>query len=241
MDRKSTLIKLIDKAYETEQEFIKNLSEAQRLQPGSSDNWSAKDLIAHNAAWKQRHTENVMAIQQGREAKRVEDYDHENKNLYLEHKNKTWEEVLSYAESAQRKLTNLVSNLPTETLEKFGYFHWQEDRPLWRTIYGYGYSHPLVHLAEHYRNRGERLKAADLIKQLADAMQSLDASLVWQGGINYNLACYHALAGQLEEAIEELSKALQLNPEFKDWVNQDQDLEALRDHPKYLAMVKDVT
>jgi len=238
MDRKSILLNLINKAFEIEQDFVSHLSDEQRLQLSSNDNWSAKDLVAHNAAWKRRHSENVIAVQQGRPATRVEDYDLENEKLFQEHRGWTWEEVLVYAKSVQQKLVKLVSELPGETLEKFGYFHWQTERPLWRTIYGYGYSHPLVHLAEHYRNRGHLGSAADLIKQLVEAMQSLDPGSAWQGGIHYNLACYHALSSRLDEAVAELTQALQLNPEFKDWAEEDRDLEALHAHPDFLALLK---
>ena len=233
------LTELIKRAFQVEQEFVKNLTQAQRRQTGRADNWSAKDLVAHNAAWKQRHSENIRAVLRGEEATRVEDYDSENEKLFLAHREKTWEEVLADAAQVQQALLGLVQELPAQTLEKYGYFAWQTDRPLWRTIYGYGYSHPLVHLAEHHRNRGDRQAAAGMIKLLVDAMQSLQAEPFWQGGLNYNLACYHALSDRPEEAIAELSTALGLNPEFKAWARQDPDLESLRMHPGYLALVEE--
>lgn len=239
MDRQATLLNLIKKAYQSEQDFVRELSEEQRHQTGSPENWSAKDLVAHNAAWKQSHTNNVLAVQRGEKGTQVEDYDQENDSLFREHQDKSWEEVLQNAEEIQQKLTQLVSELAIETLEKYGYFHWQPERPLWRTIYGYGFSHPLVHLAEHFRNRGEKQQAATLIKQLVEAMQSLAAGTGadWQSGIHYNLACYHALSGDSDAGVKELSEALKLNPEFKEWVPQDRDLEDLRTHPDYPALL----
>src|SRR3990172_5409158 len=237
MERKAVLLNLINEAYEIEQDFVSYLSDEQKLQLGSGDNWSAKDLVAHNAAWKRRHSENVTAVQQGKPATRVEDYAIENEKLFEEHKDWSWEEVLAYAKTVQQKLVNLVSELPGETLEIIGSFPWQTERPLWRAIYVYGYSHPLVHLAEHYRNRGDLGPAADLIKQLVEAMQSLDPGSAWQGGVHYNLACYHALSGALDEAIAELTQAIQLNPEFKDWAKEDRDLEALHAHPDFPDLV----
>ncbi len=240
MDRKSTLLNLVQKAYQIEQAFVRDLTEHQRNQTGSNENWSAKDLVAHNAAWKQRHTENVLAVQRGEAGTQIDNYDHENEKVYMENRERSWEEVLQNAKDVQQMLTQVVSDLPLETLEKQGYFHWQAERPLWRSIYGYGFAHPIVHLAEHDRNRGEKQQAANLIKQLVEAMQSLAAGTGadWQGGIQYNLACYHALSGEIEAGITELRKALEINPDFREWVEQDQDLEALRAHPKYPALLE---
>ena len=45
----------------------------------------------------------------------------------------------------------------------------------------------------------------------------------------YNVACFQALAGRLDEARALLRRAFQLNPELADWAKEDTDLTALRD------------
>ncbi len=45
----------------------------------------------------------------------------------------------------------------------------------------------------------------------------------------YNIACFQALAGRLDDARPLLRRAFQLNPELADWARQDTDLTALRD------------
>ena len=52
------------------------------------------------------------------------------------------------------------------------------------------------------------------------------------GGLNYNLACYHALVGQRDEAIAHLLIAFESDSRTRAWAAQDADLESIRDDPK---------
>lgn len=45
--------------------------------------------------------------------------------------------------------------------------------------------------------------------------------------LHYNLACYHALLGELPEARARLETAFQLHPDFKSAAREDRDLESL--------------
>ncbi len=51
------------------------------------------------------------------------------------------------------------------------------------------------------------------------------------GGLNYQLACYHALAGHRDEAIAHLLIAFANDPRTRAWAAQDVDLESVRDDP----------
>ena len=54
----------------------------------------------------------------------------------------------------------------------------------------------------------------------------------------YNLACLFAMMGDGDRAIDFLERSLHLqNPQFISWVKNDSDLDNLRDHPRYLALV----
>ena len=53
MDAKTQLLKLLERASLEEQKLIKSLSEKERLAVGTLEQWSAKDMIAHVAAWKE--------------------------------------------------------------------------------------------------------------------------------------------------------------------------------------------
>jgi hypothetical protein len=51
--------------------------------------------------------------------------------------------------------------------------------------------------------------------------------------ILYNLACFEALAGRRDDAIEHLGQALKLAPEMREWAAGDEDFDSIRDDPEF--------
>jgi tetratricopeptide (TPR) repeat protein len=54
-------------------------------------------------------------------------------------------------------------------------------------------------------------------------------------GFLYNLACYEALAGRSDDAIDHVTRALELNPRFRQFAETDSDLDSVRDDPRFSA------
>lgn len=50
------------------------------------------------------------------------------------------------------------------------------------------------------------------------------------GGVHYNLACAKARAGRADEALEHLSRAVELQASFAGYAQSDEDLVSIRDH-----------
>lgn len=74
---------------------------------------------------------------------------------------------------------------------------------------------------------GERDKAL----RFAESAQRVDPD---SEDTNYNAACFYANAGELEKALDCLDKGLH-DP---DWMDNDVDLNPLRDHPRFKKMMK---
>lgn len=55
---------------------------------------------------------------------------------------------------------------------------------------------------------------------------------------HYNLACSLALSKRKNDALRELREAVQLGYRDFDWMQQDPDLEALKQHPEFQALLK---
>jgi adenylate cyclase len=54
----------------------------------------------------------------------------------------------------------------------------------------------------------------------------------------YNLACTFALMGERDRAVDFLERSLGLmSPQFVTWAKNDSDLDNLRNHQRYLALV----
>jgi hypothetical protein len=56
----------------------------------------------------------------------------------------------------------------------------------------------------------------------------------------YNVACSFALLGKIEEAMKCFEKAVQKGAFFKQWAEHDSDLDSLRSHPRFQAVMKDL-
>ncbi len=85
-------------------------------------------------------------------------------------------------------------------------------------------------LAELVSKKGLTTRAVDLDRSLVElAPEDFLA--------RYNLACSLALAGRADEAIDALSRAILLGYDDLDHMESDPDLESLRAHPDFLALL----
>jgi hypothetical protein len=239
VDRKPLLLGLLKQARELETEFVDTLSDQQRARIGTLEDWSAKDVISHITARKALAVEGLLAVSEARSPTGSKDLDRENVILFKEYRDKTWDEVLRLAADAfHRIVTQLQIVGEQELAKRERFFPWQGERPLWRLIVGSGCIHPLGHIAEFHRNRGNRERAGEMLGEIVGSMAGLDDSLVWQGEVKYALACMHSLLGAKAEAIRELREALVLNAGLVDSSREDPDLDAIRGEPEYQAIYK---
>jgi hypothetical protein len=56
--------------------------------------------------------------------------------------------------------------------------------------------------------------------------------------ILYNVACTYSLAGKIEESIDLLEKSMTSGSDRLDWIKYDSDLDPLRKHPRFIALIK---
>ena len=57
----------------------------------------------------------------------------------------------------------------------------------------------------------------------------------------YNAGCVHALSGRADAAIDCLEKAVRIGFAHRDWIDNDSDLDGLRDHPRFVALVESLS
>jgi tetratricopeptide (TPR) repeat protein len=55
---------------------------------------------------------------------------------------------------------------------------------------------------------------------------------------HFNVACFAARAGRTDEAIEHLRKSVELNERIKELIATDEDLDSIRDDPRFEALTK---
>jgi hypothetical protein len=234
--RKSKLIDLIERAYEEEQAFVASLSDAEQSAVGEADNWSAKDVVAHLAAWKERVAQSLAAAARGESPPGFDDIDRVNAEDFETYRAHSWSDILAKSERAHKSLLERVEAMSEDDLADTQTLSWQNGRPPWRLMVGNGYSHPISHLAQLYVERGETCHATEMQEEAAGLLGELDESPSWQGIVRYNLACHYALSGQKERAISGLREALTLNPDLTEWSKQDPDFVPLRQEAGYQAL-----
>jgi serine/threonine protein kinase/Flp pilus assembly protein TadD len=54
----------------------------------------------------------------------------------------------------------------------------------------------------------------------------------------YNAACNYSLAGEVDEAVKYLEKAITSGMAQKDWITHDSDLDPIRQHPRFQALLR---
>jgi tetratricopeptide (TPR) repeat protein len=75
-------------------------------------------------------------------------------------------------------------------------------------------------------------KAGDYDRAAEIASEGL-AEWPQHGTLHYQLACYRALAGRREQALEHLATAVQNEPRAAEWAAGDSDLDSIRDAPGF--------
>jgi len=56
----------------------------------------------------------------------------------------------------------------------------------------------------------------------------------------YNVACLYAKLGETDRAFEALEAALDVGTLHREWIERDPDLDPLRDHPRFAAVMSRV-
>jgi hypothetical protein len=225
------LLRLLDEAHRDELEFIQGLDASERDAVGVAGRWSARDHMAHVAYWRVRLAGRLEAIVRNEPQPELEAWETLNPKLFEERRESPWPVVLAEVERSHRVLGAAIERLADEDLTAFGRFDWLDGQPLHDAVMGSAYEHLQVHLAQYAAERGNLPEARRIHERSAARVVEADTPPALKGLVLYNLACFHALHEELEEARGALDRALGLYPTpfLADWARTDPDLAALRE------------
>ena len=207
MNLKPQLLELLEYAYRQEQVFVQSLAGEARSAVGTPERWSAKDTLAHIAAWKRRAAQVLAAIAGGEPGLDFEGLDQFNAEVFREHRDLPWFDVLDKSRQAYRLLREQTQATPEDVLaapEPSG----PQDKPAWWFVVGNGCTHALGHLAQAYIEQGQAAFALEMQEGAAELLLQLDGGPDWR--VYYGLAGHYAAAGQPEKAIAALRRAAML-------------------------------
>lgn len=232
---KDKLIELLEKGDQIEKDFIASLSDGERDATGSFENWSPKDMIAHDYYWRKHHAEDVLEVLAGKSPTQ-NDEDDINARVYTQYKDQSWDEIEILIETGLERMREALDGMSEDDLQSDKFYPWDQGRPIWRELVVNIYTHPIIHLSEWYIKKGNPSRAAEMYQEMTDQLATLDDGPDWQGTIRYNNACSFSLLGDKEKAINELREALKLNPGLTEWSKEDPDFGPIREEAGYKAL-----
>ena len=220
------LIAAIRAARAAERDIIGTLDPGVRDAAADDGGWSPKDVQAHLTAWKGRTVERLRALRVGLSEPIEVETDEANAIFHAERSAWTWDEVVADAVATTDELVAEIDAAADETLAL---------PRISGTIMGNGSEHTLTHLTPIAAGAG--LESRTL--ELADAITAIIDRGGWPARAaayaRYNLACFHALSGNLDVARGLLRQALPDQEELRGYAPADDDLIALRDEIPTLA------
>jgi tetratricopeptide (TPR) repeat protein len=233
------LRKILLSAHTCEQALWDRLSAEDKAQPSSLEPWAAKDLIGHLTGWRMRYAELLAALARGEIPARFENVEDINLDFFHHYQPQSFEEIQAEYLAANQSLLKAFDALDETLLNNPDLVEWMSGRTLWNYIAFTEYWHPMDHQLKWLVEQGQSDQANSLQARILEEMSSLDESEAWQGTNLYNDACYEALFGDRDLAVQILEKALSLNPELVEWSKQDSDLDSLREMKAFKSIYTD--
>ena len=227
-DLRRGLVDGLAAARATERDVLAALDGGTRDAPAPDGGWSPKDVQAHLGAWRRHQVERLVATreQQDEPQPAATETDEVNAIIHAERADWPWDRVLEDAEESATQLIAEVEAAAESTLA---------DARTVGSIMGNGPEHSIIHI-------GPIAAQADMTGRVITLATEVEA-IVSRGGwppraaayARYNLACFHALAGRLDEARSLLREALPRQETLREFAPQDTDLAALHDEIPVLS------
>ena len=238
MSIKTQLISLAKVVHQEELKYLDSLSDDEKNQIGRVDDWSVKDMLVHISVWKGIMAERLAGRDGFEDLQIHPDFEDTNTEIYEKYKSLTWSGIDNLVKSCHDALIAGIDRLGEDDFMRNDLFSWQDDQVLWQQIYGTDIIHPALHISERYIRRGEVEPAQELIESVSEKALELSDEDAWKGAQHYNIACYHALAGDKDAALEKLKTAFPLRADLVPWAQQDTDLESLWEDAEFQSLLK---
>jgi hypothetical protein len=226
---RSGLIDSLRECRDAERTIFAALDPSIRDAPEPDGGWSPKDHLAHLSAWRNKQATRMAALRERRPepAELAEGLDETNAIYHAERAEWPWTQVEADADATADALIGEVRAASDAALL---------DRKVLGPIMGDGPEHDVGHLAPIARSVGleDRVLAlAATTRAMIDGGGWPDVSAAYA---RYNLACFHAQGGRLDEARALLRQALPADESLRSFAPTDDDLIALRPELEALSV-----
>ncbi|HEX6475621.1 MAG TPA: DinB family protein [Candidatus Limnocylindria bacterium] len=226
-----TLVALLRSMREAERDVFGGLEPEVRDRPLREGDWSPKDHQAHLTAWKARQANRYAGARRGDEAPEMSDDEIQaiNTEQQAARADWGWDAISQEADEVSEQLIREISATDADELAR--------SERLIQGTFGNGPFHAMEHFGW--------VRQADIGADEARIGAYIDETqrIVDEGWLPdrdaattaYNVACFQAVAGNLDAARPLLRRAFQLNPELATFAKQDSDLTPLQGELDSLA------
>jgi hypothetical protein len=224
------VLRLLESERETERRFVKQaLSE-----PDHPTGWPAHLLMSHIASWREQLRDRLVQLRDGHPiTPPPHDVDAFNAANLAQDARVPLPGAAKRSEQALAELIDMWDAMGERP------FSWFTARTTGEALIRNRYSHPRIHLAEHFIERGDEGRGYRIYEESAAELRKAEAPGHILGPALYNLACGRVGQGRVDEALRLLEEALPMRADIRAAAQEDPDLVPLRDDPRFEAMVRD--
>lgn len=221
IDLRASVIEGLLAARAAERDILAAIDPGVRDAPPADGEWSPKDVQAHLSAWRAHQADRFKSIRLGTPEPSLPatETDEANAVYHAQRADWTWGRVLADADAATERLIDEIRQTSDAVIA---------DGRLIGTTMGNGPEHDLGHLPTLAAQVGMEGRVAELAESVAVMVRTDGWPSRATAFARYNLACFHALAGRLDEARALLREALPAEAELRELAPHDDDLVALR-------------
>ena len=200
--------------------------------PDPSGQWRPKDHLAHIAWWRDRDAHLIDAVRTDGELPPDLDGQAQNTAIYQATRNQPVAEVIAGARRSWDLLETVIEACTDEDLERPRPY-----APGRKLVDGSPGDHLAAHLMWCHLEAGDE-NAAEAVLRWAQDLSSRTSTDPRTHAVGaYNLACFYARTGRVEDALPLLRESFEVAPDLKAWSHDDPDLEPIRDDPRVVELI----
>lgn len=194
--------------------------------PDPSERWRPQDHLAHMAFFREFDARIIDAVRTGGEI--PPEFEGEGSAIaYAATRDQSRATVIANAHRSWDLIESAIAACTEADLER-PHPH-RKDRKL---VEGSPGDHVGAHLMWCFLEAGDE-KAAEAVQIWARDLSSRMFDDPRSRGVgSYNLACFYARVGRVEQAVPLLRDGLESAPDLREWSHKDPDLDGIRDDPR---------
>ena len=222
----SDLIAMLEATRAAERDLFGMLDDEAIASPGAVGDWSPKDLQLHLAAWRAIEARRLDATRHGRPFDASDPaldapVDDSNAELHAQHADLSWADAEREADASVDALLGAIGQSSNEIL--------CECHDSIAGIGANGVNHAIAHLSDIANLAGGQQRYDVLARQVEAILHRGHLPPRDSGVLLYNIACHHALSGELDEARRVLRTAFAQRHDLVEVAQDDPDLAGVRD------------